>query len=135
MQDSTLFKTIPEKDYFNLYSPHGKVDINKIDFDKVIKTLQLKQQDVSKATGVNPASVRYDARIPKPLQERLTEWAVLLNFVAQYFQGDAKKAIFWFNISNPMLGNVKPRDMIRFGRSKKLLNFVLNALQENSPDN
>jgi hypothetical protein len=71
--------------------------------------------------------VRFDANIPEPVAERLREIANIANLVAQFFAGDAQKVALWFEIANPMLGNVSPRDMIRIGRYKRLLNFVIDA--------
>jgi hypothetical protein len=39
--------------------------------------------------------------------------------------------MLWFKVPNPLLGDVAPRDMIRFGRYKKLLKFIQSALEEN----
>lgn len=75
-------------------------------------------------------SVRYDHKIPKDLAERLQEWAIALNMVAQYFL-DEQKTILWFKTRNPLLGNITPRDMIRIGRFRKLQRFIQNALDEN----
>jgi hypothetical protein len=38
----------------------------------------------------------------------------------------------WFEIANPMLGNISPRNMIRIGRLKRLLKFVMTAREENA---
>ncbi len=77
------------------------------------------------------SSVRYDEKIPTELHERIKEWAILLNLVAEHFKGDATKTTLWFTTPNPLLGNISPRDMIRFGRYKKLFKFIFNALAEN----
>jgi len=63
---------------------------------------------------------------------RLREIANIANLVAEFFAGDAQKVGLWFEIANPMLGNISPRDMIRIGRYKRLLNFVIVAREENS---
>ena len=47
--------------------------------------------------------------------------------VAEYFDGDAQKVALWFELRNPQLGNISPRNMIRGDRYKRLLNFVLEA--------
>lgn len=39
-----------------------------------------------------------------------------------------EKAATWFNTPNPMLGDVRPIDMIRSGRADKLLRFLEDAL-------
>ncbi len=75
--------------------------------------------------------VRYDERMPQILKDKLREWAILFNLVAQFFEGDPIKTALWFKTVNPMLGGISPRDMIRFGRYQKLLKFILDALSEN----
>jgi hypothetical protein len=54
--------------------------------------------------------------------------------VAQFFDGDAAKTALWFKTPNPLLGNLSPRDMIRYGRYDRLRRFVLDALDENAPE-
>ena len=70
---------------------------------------------------------------PKELRENLAEWTTALNLVAEFFQ-DQKKTIIWFSMPNPLLDGMSPRDMIRVGRFKKLLNFIQTALDENQRD-
>ena len=69
--------------------------------------------------------------MPSDLRERLVEWATAINLVGSYFN-DANKTMLWFQISNPQLGGMSPRDMIRVGRFKKLLKFIQTALDENT---
>ena len=120
-----IFSTVPKRDYLSFYKK------NNLLYDRVVKFFEFKKEDISKATGVPLSSVRYDEKIPAELHERIREWATLLNLVAEHFQGDAKKTALWFTMLNPLLGNVTPRDMIRFGRYRKLFKFVINALAEN----
>lgn len=47
--------------------------------------------------------------------------------VAQFFEGDLDKIIHWFALPNPMLGNVRPIDMIDIGRTEKLWKFIKSA--------
>ena len=120
-----IFATVPKKDYLSFF------DDEKPKYSRVIDFLEFKKEDISKATEVPLSSVRYDEKIPKELHDRIREWAILLNLVAGHFKGDAHKTALWFTISNPLLGNVTPRDMIRFGRYKKLFQFIINAVAEN----
>ena len=71
--------------------------------------------------------MRFDVNIPQPVAERLHELANIANLVAEFFKGDAHKVGLWFELANPMLGNISPRTMIRAGRYKRLLNFVMEA--------
>lgn len=128
MTEVSLFRNVPEQDYLSLFpagSPAGRPD-----FAKVVRILDLKKRDVARAANISVHSVRYDARVPPELVDRMREWAVALNLVAQFF-GDPVRAIIWFKTPNPMLGDVAPRDMIRLGRFKKLYRFILTALDEN----
>lgn len=120
-----LYQNVPEKDYLSLFEG------NHADYASVVKHLDFKKEDVALATGTPVSSIRYDHKIPKEVSERITEWANLLNLVAQHFKGDVSKTILWFTLPNPLLGNITPRDMIRLGRYKKLLKFIMNALSEN----
>jgi uncharacterized protein (DUF2384 family) len=119
-----LFESIPNQDYLNF--KEGK----KLHYNRIASFLDLKQDEVSNATGVPKNTIRYDDRMPQELKERLNEWATLLNLVAGHFQGDRDKTIQWFVTPNPLLGYISPRDMIKVGRFKKLLKFVYNALNE-----
>jgi hypothetical protein len=97
------------------------------DYKRIADLVQLSKADLSKLTGVAKSSVRFDVNIPVPVAERLREIANIANLVAEYFDGDVQKVGLWFELPNPMLGNASPRNMIRGGRYKRLLNFVLDA--------
>lgn len=59
--------------------------------------------------------------IDKGEAEAAIQVAVL---VLEYFKNDSEKTELWFFASNPMLGNLKPVDMIRMGRAVKLLKCI-----------
>lgn len=120
-----IFSNIPKKDYLSLFVKGEASPTHVVGF------IGFKKEDVAQATGVPSNSIRYDERMPQVLKDRLRELATLFNLVAQFFDGDAEKTALWFKTPNPILGNVSPRDMIRFGRYKKLLKFILNAFSEN----
>ena len=121
---SALLRTVPEKDYLHFFEK-GIPDGNK-----VVDFLKYKKTDVATATNIPIDSIRYDQKIPTELQDRLTEWAIAINLIACFFK-DEEKTILWFVTPNPLLGGMTPRDMIRVGRFKKLLNFIQVALSEN----
>lgn len=128
MPEVSLFRNVPDRDYLSLF-PSGSLS-GQPDYARIVQLLDLKKRDVARAAHLPVHSVRYDARVPSELADRMREWAVALNLVAQFF-GDPTKAILWFKTPNPMLGDVAPRDMIRVGRFKKLYKFILTALDEN----
>jgi hypothetical protein len=116
-----IFSNVPKQDYLSF----------KGQPNRIAEFLDFKKDDIAKATGVPLSSIRYDEKMPTELRDRLREWDTLLNLVAEHFKGDKEKTALWFTTLNPLLGNIAPRDMIRFGRYKKLFKFVLNAISEN----
>ena len=96
-------------------------------YKKIADLWKLSKADLSKLGNVAPSSVRFDDDIPTSVAERLRELANIANLVAEFFKGDVHKVGLWFELANPMLGNISPRNMIRAGRYKRLLNFVLEA--------
>lgn len=121
-----IFKNMPRNDYLGIFSSGESLK-------KVVDFLHLTKADVANATNVPQASVRYDNKIPAELMQRLQEIGIVCELVADYFKGDLKKTALWFQINNPALGDMSPRDMIRCGRYKKLIKFVQNALAGNTP--
>jgi hypothetical protein len=55
----------------------------------------------------------------------------IYGLVYDYFKGDLDKTILWFKTDNPMLGGVKPSEMIALNRTDNLLKFVESQLNEN----
>lgn len=125
MSGPALFETVPKEDYLSVFPSGGT------DYEKVVDLLDFRKKDVARASNVALHSVRYDPpKMPKELQDRIQEWAVALNLVAQFFR-DEQKTVLWFKTPNPLLGDIAPRDMIKIGRFKKLRHFILQALSEN----
>jgi len=118
---ASIVSHIASEDLLHLY-PDGHPD-----YKRIAELTKLSKADLSKIAQVAKSSVRFDAHIPEPVAARLREIANIANLVAEFFAGDAQKVGLWFEIANPMLGNVSPRDMIRIGRYKRLLNFVIDA--------
>lgn len=100
-----------------------------LNYQKVRDFAGLDTKDVARVTGIARASIRYDERAPRDVREHLENVANICNLVWAFFQDDVKTKL-WLQTPNPMLGDVSPRDMIRFGRYKKLLRYVTQALEQ-----
>jgi len=120
-----IFRTVPSEDFIHM-ERRGNDKYNRIR-----DMFHFTNKDISMASGVPLEKVRLDSKMTKALKDRFMEWAILLNHVAGHFDGDLNKTAFWFTTKNPFLGNISPRDMIRTGRSYKLLKFILLTLEEN----
>jgi hypothetical protein len=101
-------------------------------YKRIADLAKLSKTDLAKISQVAKSSVRFDAHIPEPVAERLREIANIANLVCEFFAGDEQKVSLWFEIANPMLGNISPSNLIRIGRQNRLLNFVLVAREENA---
>jgi hypothetical protein len=124
MANPNLFKTVSSD---NLHFWQG----NALDYQKVRDFTGFDVRDIARMTGTAKSSVRFDAKAPKEVREHLENIANICNLVFQFFQDDVKTKL-WLQTPNPMLGNVSPRDMLRFGRYAKLLRFINQAMEEGS---
>ena len=105
----------------------------KVNAELLAKLLNFTKREVATAARVTQDSFSYKHPLPKEVEERLLEWAMLLELVAKFFDGDITKTVLWFKLPNPLLGEIRPRDMIRFGRARKLARIVDNALAGHVP--
>jgi len=55
----------------------------------------------------------------------------IFSMAQEYFKGDPTRTALWFHSPNPSLGMVSPSDMIRYGRYKKVLSFIVDAINKN----
>ena len=122
---ANLFATVPATDHLGFWANQV------LDPQRVARFLSLDKREVARIADVSPASVRWDHKIPQEVLEHLTGVAVICSLVAQFFQGDVTKTQLWFQTKNPLLGNISPRDMVRYGRHEKLRRTVMDALAAN----
>jgi hypothetical protein len=106
-------------------------DKGNVDPGKITGFLNFGKRDVAQAAQIPTSKVRWDARMPADLRQRLLMWARLLALVAEFFNGDAEKTATWFQTKSDYLGGWEPRDYIRFGRAAKLEQIIRHALAEN----
>jgi len=129
MQNHTYaLNTVARHDSLNFWNNQA------LNYNKVRDFLEFDRNDLSKIAKVTKSSVRYDDRMPADLKNRLLEIANICNLVSEYFEGNPDKTALWFKTNNPVLGGTSPKDMLRFGRYRKLLNFVLQAKEANQAE-
>src|ERR1700676_3059724 len=121
-----IFDTVSRGDSLKFWADHG------LNYERVRDMVGLTNDDLSRLAQVSKSSVRFDDRIPPLLKERMEQIANCCQRIADHFDGNAQKTSLWFKTPNPMLGNVSPRDMIRYGRFTKLQRLIVGALSENS---
>ncbi len=120
-QASDIYSNISKNDRLGLISKDG------IDYKGIVNFLEFDESIVSKVAGVSRSKVRYDVkRMPIEVKTRLEEILNILNLVADHFNSIEKTSL-WFKTPNPFFGEISPRDMIRFGRYAKLMQFIIDA--------
>lgn len=122
----SIVSHIAREDLLHLYRD------GRPDYKRIADFIKLSKSDLSKISQVAKSSVRFDAHIPEPVAERLREIANIANLVAEFFSGDEQKVALWFEVANPMLGNISPSNMIRIDKQKRLLTFVVSAREAES---
>ena len=122
---AALFDNVAQRDYL------GILDKGVPKYNRVADLLGFKKRDVAQATGLPVSKVRLDTRVPVQVVERFREWAVAMNLVGQFFEGQVERTSLWFTTTNPLLGDISPRDMLRLGRFQRLYEFIVDALSDN----
>jgi uncharacterized protein (DUF2384 family) len=125
-----LFSNIAHTKISNFYTAEG--DTNYREVASVF--LKLSNDDLAKIASVSVKTVRFDEeKMPQALKDRIEEIKNVCELVADMLGGDLKKTQLWFTTKNQMLGNISPRDMIRFGRYNKLLDILMDIKNGNTP--
>ena len=127
MANAQLFDSTHQTDPIGFW--HG----GRFDAQKVVDFIDFSKGDIADLAHVKLSSVRYDARIPKAVQEHIEQIANICSIVAELLDKDLNKTALWLDTPNPLLGNISPKLMIRYGRYEKLLGFILEA-KSNRPD-
>lgn len=107
------------------------IDGDSVDKKEVVKFFDFSKGDISKISGVSKTSVRWDDRAPQVVTDHIYQLAIIASLVGEFFDGNAIKTMTWLKMPNPMLGGISPRDMIKLGRSDKLIHFIIRAKEEN----
>lgn len=114
------------KNYLGFFDENGDPILEKMtDF------LSISRKELADAFGLTIDQIRPE-RMSEIAKQRIRELAGILEFVADIFGGDKKKALFWIKAPNPHFGGTSPRDLIIRGRQKKVQSFVLAAMGRES---
>ncbi len=111
------------KNFLGLFTETGEVKI-----EETREFLKLSKIELANAFGLSPDQIR-EGRMAAKTKERVTELATALEFVAETFDGDKAKTLFWLNTPNPNFGGSTPKNLILRGRFHKLLKFILASKQ------
>lgn len=111
------------KNFLGLFTETGEVKI-----DSTREFLKISKVELANAFGLTPDQIRED-RVATKTKERITELATALEYVAETFDGDKNKTLFWLNTPNPNFGGSTPKNLILRGRYHKLLKFIMAAKQ------
>ena len=111
------------KNFLGLFTETGEVKV-----EETREFLKLSKIDLANAFGLTQDQIR-DDRMATKTKERMAELATALEYVAETFDGDKTKTLFWLNTPNPNFGGSTPKNLILRGRYHKLLKFILASKQ------
>ena len=104
-----------------LFSDEGVVDV-----EATRKFLRISKAQLASVFGLSVDQIRLD-RMGEVTKTRIDELASALEFVAETFEGDEKKTLYWLNTPNPNFGGTSPKKLILEGRYHKVVKFILAA--------
>jgi len=107
------------KNYLGLFDEEGNVKI-----DETREFMEISRAELAEMFGLTTDQLRPD-RIGTKTKEKITELAGALEFVADSFSGDKKKAKFWFKTPNLNFGGASPKELVLRGRQKKVIQFII----------
>ena len=107
--------------FLGLFSSEGEADV-----EATRKFLKISKAELAKVFGLSPDQIRPD-RMGEVTKSRVNDLASALEFVAETFDGDKEKTLFWLNTSNPNFGGTSPKKLIVEGRYHKVVKFILAA--------
>lgn len=123
-----IFGNISNTKIPDFYKPGGEPDYRYV----VSVFMKFTNADLAKIASISIKSVRYeDDRMPPVLKERIREIMNVCEIVFEMMGNDIEKTQLWFRTRNQMLGNISPRDMIRYGRYSKLLDILMDIKNGN----
>ena len=109
------------KNHLGLFDEEGNVKI-----EETREFMEISRSQLAEIFGLTSEQLRPE-RIGRRTKEKLAELAGALEFVAESYRGDSKKAKFWLKTPNPHFGGATPRELILRGRYKKVMQFILSA--------
>ena len=124
---NALFSNIAAKKIPAFYKENGETDYKEISV-----FLQLSNDDLAKIARISVKTIRFNGNIPLALKERMEEMKNVCELVFEML-GSIEKTQLWFKTKNQMLGNVSPKDLLRFGRYQKLLDVLMDIKNGNVP--
>lgn len=111
------------KNRLKLFGPGGELRV-----EAVCECAEITLAEAYSIFKVKPALA--GEPLPPRLVARLRELAACLEFVAETFRGDKKKARFWWKTPNPAFGGLSPHELLLLRRYEKVFAFVLKARNE-----
>lgn len=123
MINNSISQSLPSNK-LGLFSEGGEVLV-----DKTSDILTLSKTELADALGLSIDQIRQE-RLTGKARERLEQLAISLEYVADTFDGDLTKTLFWIKTPNFNFGGFSPRHLILKGKYKKVIDFILTAKSE-----
>lgn len=120
MVTNQITNSLP-KNYLKLFDDNGDVLI-----EETQKFMEISRLELAELFSLSQDQLRPD-RIRPRTKEKIAELAGALEFVAESFNGDTKKAKAWFKMPNLNFGGISPRELILRGKKNKVIQFISSS--------
>ena len=109
--------------FLDLFTDKGEVNV-----EATRNFLEISKAELARVFDLSPDQIRSD-RMGETTKERIKDLASALEFVAETFEGDKDKTLFWLKTANPNFGGSSPKNLIIRGRYHKVLKFIFSVKQ------
>lgn len=120
MIDNAISKSI-HQNRLGLFSADGSVQV-----ERAVSLLDTSKKELAAALGLSFDQIRQE-RLTGKAKERVEQLATALELVAETFDGDLNKTLFWIRTPNFNFGGFTPRQLILKGKYKKVIDFIRSA--------
>lgn len=100
--------------------------------ERVRRETGLPMETLAVSIGISPRTLtrrKKEKRLTAAESDRLVSFSRLLALSLELFEGDSKKAFYWFTLPNRALGNVSPLEMAATETGSREVENVIGRLE------
>lgn len=118
--DNAITRSLPPR-RLGLFNESGEVIV-----DRTVDFLETSKTELASALGISYDNLRQE-RLTGKARERMEHLASALEYVAEAFEGDMPKTLYWLRTPNLNFGGFSPRSLILKGKYKKVFEFIMSS--------
>lgn len=106
-------------------SPMFATDAGEIRYKEIMEFLNLSRDDIAKATNISLESIRYDRKVRNAeLRGFFLSVINIIGFALEHYD-NLERVQTWFRVTNPLLGNRQPIEVVKAGEQGTILKLLI----------